>query len=89
MIIDNIAELTSHIPYWKFIKTKAPACSFLELTELIKPVLYDGKKLNSVFPYNCDALPLTGDLAVVILAENMDRIFHLEESLKEMKVKRD
>ena len=89
MIIDNLAELTSHIPYWKFIKTKAPACSFLELTELIKPVLYDGIKLNSVFPYNCNALPLTGNLAVVLLAENLDRIFYLEESLKEMGVKRD
>ena len=89
MIVDNIEELTSPIPYWKFIKTKAPACSFLELTERIETVLYDGKKLNSVFPYNCNALPLTGDLAVVLLAENMDRIFYLEESLKEAGVKRD
>jgi len=88
MIVDNIEELTSPIPYWKFIKIKTAACSFLELTERIKPVIYDGKKLNSVFPFNCNALPLTGDFAVVILAENMNRIFNMEESLKEMGVKR-
>lgn len=75
---------TVEYPYWKFIKIKTSAGSFLELTERIQPVLYDGKKLNSVFPYNCNALPLTGDLAVVLLAENMDRIFYLEESLKGM-----
>ena len=88
MIVDNIEELTSPIPYWKFIKIKTAACSFLELTERIKPVIYDGKKLNSVFPFNCNALQLTGDFAVVILAENMNRIFNMEESLKEMGVKR-
>ncbi|MBC2712449.1 MAG: hypothetical protein HGJ94_16135 [Desulfosarcina sp.] len=89
MIVDNIEELSSPIPYWKFIKIKTAPCSFLALTERIKPVLYDGKKLNSVFPYNCDKLPLSGDFAVVLLAEDMDMIFNIEESLKEMGVKRD
>ncbi|SES85504.1 Carbamoylphosphate synthase large subunit [Methanococcoides vulcani] len=88
MIVDNIEELISPIPYWKFIKIKTAACSFLELTERIKPVLYDGKKLNSVFPFNCDTLPLSGDFAVILLAENMDEIYNMEESLKEMGVKR-
>jgi hypothetical protein len=77
MIVNNIEELTSPIPCWKFIKTKTPACSFLELTERIEPVLYNSNKLNSVFPYNCNALPLTGDFAVVLLAEDMDQIFYL------------
>jgi hypothetical protein len=35
----------------------------------------------TIFPSG-NALPLTGDLAVVLLAEDMDRIFYLEESLK-------
>ncbi|RLI99380.1 MAG: hypothetical protein DRP08_07210, partial [Candidatus Aenigmatarchaeota archaeon] len=89
MIVDNIEELTSPIPCWKFIKIKTPTCSFSELTERIKPVLYDGNKLNSVFPFNCDALALTGDFAVVLLAENVERISFLEESLKMMGVKRN
>jgi hypothetical protein len=89
MIVDNIEELASPIPYWKFIKNKTPACSFPELTERIKPVLYDGNKLNSVFPFNCSSLPVTGDFAVVLLAQNMDKIIYLEESLKRMGVKRD
>jgi len=87
MIVDNIEELTSPIPYWKFIKIKTAACSFPELAERIKPVLYDGKRLNSVFPYNCDTLPLFGDFAVVLLAENMDNIINMEKSLKEMGVR--
>jgi len=34
-------------------------------------------------------LPLSGDFAVILLAENMDEIFNMEESLKEMGVKRN
>ena len=89
MIVDIIEELSSPIPYWKFIKIKTAPCSFIALTERVKPVLYDGNKLNSVFPFNCDALPETGNFAVVLLAENMDKIFNMEETLKEMGVKRD
>ena len=89
MIVDNIEELIAPIPYWKFIKIKTSACSFIELTKRIEPVLYDGKKLNSVFPFDCDTLPLSGDFAVILLAENMDEIFNMEESLKEMGVKRN
>ncbi len=89
MIVDNIEELTSPIPYWNFIKIKTRPCSFLELAERIEPVLYDGNKLNSVFPFNCSSLPVTGDFAVVLLAQNMDKIIYLEESLKRMGVKRD
>jgi hypothetical protein len=89
MIVDNIEKLTSPIPYWKFIKIKTPACSFLEITERIKSVLYDGNKLYSVFPFNCDELPETGNFAVILIAENLNQIFNLEESLKKMGVKRD
>ncbi|MCD4800658.1 MAG: hypothetical protein K8R01_03600 [Methanococcoides sp.] len=88
MIVDNIEKLIAPIPYWKFIKIKTAACSFLELTERIGPLLYDGKKLNSVFPFSCDTLPLSGDFAVILLAENIDEIFKMEGSLKEIGVKR-
>jgi hypothetical protein len=89
MIVDNIEELTSPIPCWKFMKIKTEVCSFSKLTERIGSVLYDGKKSNSVFPFCCDSLPISGDFAVIILAENMDEINNMEESLKEMGVKRD
>ena len=89
MIVDNIEKLTSPIPYWKFIKIKTAPCTFLELTERTKSVLYNGNKLNSVFPFNCDALPETGNFAVILLAQNLDQILYLKESLKEMGVKRD
>jgi len=89
MIVDIIEELIAPISYWKYIKIKTSACSFIELTERIKPILYDGKKLNSVFPFDCDTLPLSGNFAVILLAENMDEIFNMEESLKEMGVKRN
>lgn len=45
-------------------------------------VLYDGNKLGSIFPFDCNALPFTGDFAVVLLAEDLDHIAYLEESLK-------
>ena len=88
MIVDNIERLTSPIPYWKFIKIKTAACTFLELTEQIESVLYDGNKLNSVFPFNCDALSETGKFDVILLARNLERIIYLGESLKEMGVTR-
>jgi hypothetical protein len=87
MIVDNVEKITSPIPYWKFIKIKTAVCTFLELTERIKSLLFDGNKFNSVFPFNCSALPLTGDFAIVILAENMNQIFNMEETLKEMGIK--
>jgi hypothetical protein len=89
MIVDNIEELMIPIPCWKFIKIKTSPCSFLDLNKRIEPVLFDASRLNSVFPFNCNALPLTGDFGVVLLAEDLDHIYYLEESLKEMGVKRD
>jgi len=89
MIVDNIEKLKSPIPYWKFIKIKTAACTFPALTERIKPVLYNNNKLNSVFPFNCDELPETGNFAVILLARNLDQILYLEKSLKELGVKRD
>ena len=89
MIVDNIEQkLMVPIPYWKFIKIKTSACSFLELTKRMESILYDDNKSNCVFPYNCNALPVSGDFAVVILAENMAQIINLEESLKEIGIKR-
>ena len=89
MIVENIEQkLMFPIPYWKFIKIKISACSFLELTKRMESILYDDNKLNCVFPYNCNALPISGNFAVVLLAGSMDDIINLEESLKEIGIKR-
>lgn len=89
IIVNNIEELHAPIPFWKFIKIKTRPCSFDDLAKRIAPILYDGGKANSVFPLNCDALPLTGDFAVILLAEDLNHIVYLEQLLKEMGVKRD
>lgn len=89
MIVENIEEkLNSSLPYWKFLKTKIRPCSFLELIKRMESILYDGKKINCVFPYDCKALSTFGDFAVLLLAENLDQIIFLENSLKNMGIKR-
>ena len=89
LIVHNIEELLGAVPLWKFIKIKTAPCTFIELRKRIDSVLYDGSKLNSVFPFNCEDLSRTGNFAVVLLAEDMDQLHMLEMSLKELGVKRD
>jgi hypothetical protein len=90
MVVHNIEQLTATpIPFWKFIKTRTSPCSFPELIDRLAPYLYDGSKLNSVFPLNCKELSGSGDFAIVRLAENLDQILQLEDSLKSMGVTRD
>jgi hypothetical protein len=82
MAVHNIERLTATtIPFWKFIKVRTSPCSFSELTERLAPYLYDGSKLNSVFPLNCKELSGRGVYTIVLLAENLDQIFLLENSL--------
>ncbi len=82
IIVDNIKKLTVPVVVWKFMKIKTTPCSFTELKERLKSVLFDGKKLNSIFPFNCEKLPLTGNFAVILLAGNMWQLPNLEEALK-------
>ena len=44
LILDNIEKLKSPIPHWKFMKIKIPPCSFIELKEFLKNVLYTWSK---------------------------------------------
>jgi len=89
IIVHNIEELLGAVPLWKFIKIKTEPCTFIELRKRINSILYDGSKLNSVFPFNCEDLSRTGYFAVIILAEDMDQLHMLEMSLQELGVKRD
>ncbi len=90
MVVHNIEQLTATpVPFWKFIKTKTTPCSFPELVDRLAPHIYNGNKLNSVFPLNCKELPGTGGFAIVIMAENLKQIGQLENSLKSLGVTRE
>lgn len=88
LIVHNIEKLMGPVAIWKFIKIKTAPCTFSELSNRIDSVLYDGSKLNSVFPFNCEDLSRTGNFAVILLAEDVDRLRMLESSLKKLGVKR-
>ena len=68
------------------MKIKTSPCSFIELRECLKNVLYDGVKKNSIFPYNCEALADTGNFSVILLADDIDNISKLEQNLIEIEV---
>ena len=90
MVVHNIEQLTATpIPFWKFIKTRTAPCSFPELIGRLAPHLYDGSRLNSVFPLNCNDLSESGDFAIALLAENLEQIIKLEDSLKGLVVTRE
>ncbi|MCK5555904.1 MAG: hypothetical protein KAI76_06680, partial [Alphaproteobacteria bacterium] len=52
------------------------------LAKQLSPVLYDGKRANSIFPLNCDALLQTGCFSIVILAQDIQHIQSLENELE-------
>ncbi len=84
LIIENIEKLSVPVPVWKFMKLKIDPCSFNVLKEKFKSDLYDGVKINSIFPYNCEALSDTGCFSIILLAENTEKISNLENRLKEV-----
>ncbi len=88
LIVHNIEKVMAPVPLWKFIKIKTAPCTFNELCKRIDSVIYDGSKLNSVFPFNCEDLSRTGNFAVILLADDIERLRKLEVALKELGVKR-
>ncbi|MCK5350014.1 MAG: hypothetical protein KAJ25_11520, partial [Desulfobacula sp.] len=86
IIMDNIEDLIGLIPCWKSIKVKIKPCSYNTLAKQITPILFDGRKSESVFPCNCDELDTTGDFAVILLAPDLKRIADLEQTLNDMGV---
>jgi len=89
MIIENIEnKILSSIPYWKFLKLKSRPSSFFEFAQKLGPLLYDNGRCDCVFPYDCKTLPISGDLAVIILATDIEQMRYLEKELKEMGIKR-
>ena len=90
MLVNNIEQLNATaIPLWKFVKIETSPCSFPELVHRLAPFLYDGSTLNSVFPLNCKDLSVTGGFNIMVMAENLENIIDLEQSLAEIGVKRN
>jgi len=88
LIIDQLEKNDFSATCWKFIKIKVKPCSFSELIEKLGPLLYDGNKLNSVFPYNCNSIQSNGCFAIVLFSEDYNHLAHLEQSLGKIGIKR-
>jgi hypothetical protein len=88
LITDKIRKVIPTIDYWKFIKIKTKPCIFAELAERIHDILYDGEKVNSVFPYNCSSLRASGTFSILLLAEDLNHLMYLEQLLNERGIKR-
>lgn len=84
LIVDQIKQLNMQVPVWKFIKFKTTPCTFVELQNSLKLTIFDGKKANSIFPFNCEALSNTGNLSFLFLAENESQITDLEEKVRDL-----
>lgn len=88
LILDQLAKNHFSIPCWKFIKITSNPCSVSELITRLGPLLYDGKRLNSVFPYNCNAIQTNGSFAIILLSEDYSHLLHLEKSLQRIGIGR-
>lgn len=88
LILDQLEKNNFFAQCWKFIKITIKPCSFAELRENLGPLLYDGHKLNSVFPYNCNAIQANGCFSIVLLSEDSNHLAHLEQSLRKIGIKR-
>ncbi len=86
IIVGNAEEHIGPVLCWKFIKVNTSPCSFKALSRRLAPILFDGRKSDSVFPYNCDALTETGDFTVILMAAAPGRIAFLEKTLLDMGV---
>lgn len=88
LILDQLEK--KHFPpaCWKFIKLISSPCTFSKLIERLGPLLFDGNKRNSVFPYNCNAIESNGSFSIILLSEDCNHLAHLEHLLRKRGIKR-
>lgn len=87
LIVDNIDNVSDNkVGIWKFIKLNVDKCSFLELKEKLKSVIYDGIKQKSIFPFNCEAIEQTGNISFIFLGQTNKDIVDLENQLHELNI---
>ncbi len=87
-IFDKLVTRQPDLNCWKFIKASVDQMPFLELLKKLDQVVYDGRRRNSVFPFDADALPINGGFTALLVAEDMYHIQYLESALTELGIKR-
>ncbi len=88
LILDQLEKNHFTPACWKFIKISIKPCSFPTLVTKLGTLLYDGIKLNSVFPYNCNQIESNGCVAIILLSEDYHHLVHLEKALHKIGIKR-
>lgn len=88
LILDQLEKIHFPTACWKFIKITIKPCSFSELVTKLGTLLYDGIKLNSVFPYNCNRIESNGCFAIILLSEDYNHLMHLEQDLRKIGIQR-
>lgn len=86
-IVDAARSRLPEIACWKFYKASIEPARFEDLLNLLHPILYDGTKVNSVFPFDCDLFETTGVFEVLLLAEDLYHLDFLKRTLKEFGVR--
>ena len=87
-IVDRLEGRLGTIASWKFFKAVTSPCTFNELRSRLAPLLYDGKRINAVFPFDCDELSHNGSFAALLVAEDLYHIDYLERTLQGLGVMR-
>lgn len=87
-VVDRLSRTFDTELCWKFYKAHSPVNSFDELTQLLNPILYDGKSTNCVFPFDCDRLSATGIFAPILIAEDTYHLHYLEQTLDALNIQK-
>lgn len=87
-LVDCVKRAVGEVPCWKFFKARTKASSFNELKEQLTSLLYDGSKINVVFPFDVEILPTTGAFTLILLAEDIYHIEYLEQALSYLGIER-
>lgn len=80
-LTDEIRSRIPEVTCWKFFKAKTAPCSIEDLFKKMESVLYDGTRVNSVFPFMVDLVPETGTFIAHLCAEDMYHIDYLQDAL--------
>jgi len=84
--VDALRNRGPAIGCWKFYKASMAPARFGNLLDRLQSVLYDGTKVNSVFPFDCDLLETAGVFEILLVAEDLYHLDYLERTLTELGV---
>jgi hypothetical protein len=87
-LVDQFEKRHGTVQTWKFFRAEVDPCTFEELAERLRNLLYDGSAINCVFPFDCDGLEANGHFTAVIVAEDFYHAQYLESALVELGIRR-